>query len=48
MMVLFASRRLEAAATDANDVALESIRAAGDYPALTAALERAGVTDHAV
>ena len=47
MMVLFASRRLgRDPAASARD-AVDTIRAAGAYPALTTALERAGVTDMA-
>ena len=45
MMVLFASRRLgRGAAVVARD-AVDTIRAVANYPALTTALERAGVTD---
>jgi hypothetical protein len=45
MMVLFASRRLARDQAAAARDAVVTIRAAGAYPALTAALERAGVTD---
>ena len=47
MMVLFASRRLgHDPAAAARDV-VDTIRAAGAYPALTATLERAGISDMA-
>ena len=47
MMVLFASRRLGRDPAAAARDAVDTIRAAGAYPALTVALERAGVTDMA-
>jgi hypothetical protein len=45
LMVLFAARRLGRDPSAAARDAVDTIRAAGAYPALTAALERAGVTD---
>ena len=45
MLVLFASRRLGRAAPEVARDAIDAIRAAASYPALTTALERAGVTD---
>ena len=45
LMVLFAARRLGRDPAAAARDAVDTIRAAGAYPALTAALERAGVTD---
>jgi hypothetical protein len=45
LMVLFASRRLARAAPGDVRDAVDAVRAAGAYPALTMALERAGVTD---
>ena len=47
-MVLFASRMLRAGAADGSQQAIDAVRAAGTYPALVAALERAGLTDLAV
>ena len=47
LMVLFAARRLGRDPAAAARDAVDTIRAAGAYPALTAALERAGVTDMA-
>jgi hypothetical protein len=47
MMVLFASRRLGHDPAAAARDAVDTIRAAGAFPALTVALERAGVTDMA-
>ena len=43
-MVLFASRRLGTITQAAARDAIDAVRAAGAYPALTTALERAGVT----
>ncbi len=48
MMVLFASRHAAGVTKEAARDALEAIRAAGTYPALTATIERAGVSDLAV
>jgi hypothetical protein len=48
VMVLFASRRLGLMPTGSAQDAIDAIRAAGAYPALTMALERAGVTSLAV
>ena len=45
MMVLFASRWLRRDPTAADRDVIDTIRAAGAYPVLIAALERAGVTD---
>jgi len=47
MMVLFASRRLVHDPAAAARDAIDTIRAGGGLPALTVALERAGVTDMA-
>jgi hypothetical protein len=45
MMVLFASRRLGRLTAETARDGVEAVRAAGAYPALIAALERAGVVD---
>jgi hypothetical protein len=47
LMVLFASRRLGRTTPDDARDAIDSIRAVASYPALTTALERAGVADMA-
>ncbi|HSL22966.1 MAG TPA: hypothetical protein VK886_15650 [Vicinamibacterales bacterium] len=44
-IVLFASRNLESIGPDVQRDAVEAVRAAWSYPALTAALERAGLAD---
>ena len=48
MMVLFASRYAAAITKDTARDAVEAIRAAAAFPALSATLERAGITDLAV
>jgi hypothetical protein len=48
MMVLFAARHADRIQKDTARDALEAVRAVGAYPALTATLERAGISDLAV